>query len=46
MALALSVLYEDYGWGWIEAAGVLLVIVGNVLMLRRPKPLPALQPAQ
>ncbi|MDZ4738215.1 MAG: DMT family transporter [Rhodospirillaceae bacterium] len=46
MALGLSVLFEDYRWGWVEAVGVLLVIVGNVIVLKAPKPLPAMQPAQ
>ncbi|MEX2199951.1 MAG: DMT family transporter [Dongiaceae bacterium] len=46
IALALSTLYEDYRWTWPAIVGVALVILGNVIVLRRPKPLPAIQPAQ
>ena len=46
IALALSTFYEDYRWTWPALAGVLLVIIGNVIVLRRPKRLRAVQPAQ
>jgi len=46
IALALSTLYEGYQWTWPAAFGVLLVIAGNIVVLRRPKPLPAPQVAR
>ncbi len=45
IALALSTLYEGYAWTWPAAAGVLLVIAGNVIVLRRPRPVATVQPA-
>jgi drug/metabolite transporter (DMT)-like permease len=45
IALALSTLYEGYEWTWPAAAGVLLVIAGNVIVLRRKRPVPSVQPA-
>ena len=38
IALALSTFYEGYEWTWPAAAGVLLVFAGNVIVLRRPRP--------
>lgn len=37
LALALSTLFEGYRWGWESAVGVGLVLIGNLLVLRRPK---------
>lgn len=41
IALALSTLYEGYEWSWPAAAGAFLVLGGNVIVLRRPRPVPA-----
>ncbi|MBX6320523.1 MAG: DMT family transporter [Rhodospirillaceae bacterium] len=42
VALGVSTLVEDYRWTWPAAAGVALVLVGNVLvLLRRRRPVPA-----
>lgn len=34
LAMALSTLLEGYRWTWVAAAGVLLAVAGNVLVLR------------
>lgn len=34
LAMALSALLEGYRWTWVAAAGVLLAVAGNVLVLR------------
>ena len=48
LALALSTLFEDYQWTGLAAAGVILVLTGNALVLAKPKPaaptLPQSQP--
>ena len=41
IAILLSTLVEGYRWTWIAAAGVLLAIAGNVLVLRAPAKVPA-----
>ncbi|MEX0809459.1 MAG: EamA family transporter [Dongiaceae bacterium] len=41
IALALSTFFEGYHWTWPAVIGVLLVIVGNIVVLRRPRSLPA-----
>jgi drug/metabolite transporter (DMT)-like permease len=46
IALAMSTLYEGYEWTWPAAFGVLLVIAGNIVVLRRKKPIPAVQAAR
>ena len=33
IALLLSTLFEDYQWSWLGLAGVVLIIIGNVLVL-------------
>jgi drug/metabolite transporter (DMT)-like permease len=33
IALLLSTLFEDYQWSWVGLAGVVLIIIGNVLVL-------------
>jgi drug/metabolite transporter (DMT)-like permease len=38
VALALSTLFEDYVWSAGAAAGVALILLGNVVVLRKPKP--------
>lgn len=46
VALAISTLFEGYRWNWQAAAGVALVIAGNLLLRRRrAKPAHAPQPA-
>jgi drug/metabolite transporter (DMT)-like permease len=42
VALGLSTLFEGYRWSWAAAAGVALVLAGNVIVLaRRAAPLAA-----
>ena len=38
VALIVSVFFEKFVWGWLTTAGVALLLVGNVLMLRPPRP--------
>jgi drug/metabolite transporter (DMT)-like permease len=47
VALGVSTLVEDYHWTWPAAAGVALVLAGNLLVLlrRTPSPNPAAAPA-
>jgi drug/metabolite transporter (DMT)-like permease len=35
--MVLSTLLEGYRWTWVAAAGVLLAVAGNVLVLRSPR---------
>ena len=37
IALMLSVWFEDYNWSIFVVMGILLILVGNVLVLRKPK---------
>jgi drug/metabolite transporter (DMT)-like permease len=37
LAMVLSTLLEGYRWTWVAAAGVLLAVAGNVLVLRSPR---------
>ncbi|MEK7439114.1 MAG: EamA family transporter [Pseudomonadota bacterium] len=37
MALVISLLFENFAWGWLTSAGVALSVLGNVLMLRRAR---------
>ncbi len=46
VALALSTLWEGYRWSLPAACGVLLILLGNYLALKRPKPLPEQLPSQ
>jgi drug/metabolite transporter (DMT)-like permease len=41
VALGLSTLVEGYRWTPLAAIGVALVLAGNLVVLRRPKPTPA-----
>jgi drug/metabolite transporter (DMT)-like permease len=36
VALTVSTVIEGYLWTWLAAIGVVLALVGNVLVLRRP----------
>jgi drug/metabolite transporter (DMT)-like permease len=38
IALGLSTLFENYHWTWQGAAGIVFVLAGNLLVLRRPTP--------
>jgi drug/metabolite transporter (DMT)-like permease len=40
VALAVSTAFEGYIWTLLGAIGVVLAIIGNVLVLRRPSPTP------
>ena len=44
LAIATSTVFEGYRWTAPALAGLVLVIAGNVLMLRRPKPAPPSRP--
>ena len=37
IALSLSTLFEDYHWSLTAVAGLLIILVGNVLVLKQPK---------
>jgi len=41
VALVVSLFFEKYQWTWMTTIGVALLIGGNVLMLREPKPTPS-----
>jgi drug/metabolite transporter (DMT)-like permease len=41
LALLLSTLFEGYRWTLLAGLGILLVLAGNLLVLLRPKPVPA-----
>jgi len=41
VALGLSTVFEGYRWTVLAAVGVSLVLAGNLVVLRRPKPAPA-----
>ncbi len=45
VALAISSVVEDYRWTPPALAGLLLVMLGNALVFRRPAPRPAARPA-
>jgi len=44
LAMALSTLLEGYRWTWVAAAGVVLAVAGNVLVLRPAPKTPAVVP--
>ena len=37
MALVISFFFENFAWGWLTTAGVVLSVAGNVLMLRQTR---------
>jgi len=45
VALALSTVFENYHWSLAAVCGVTLITIGNVLVLRVPRRVPAPEPA-
>lgn len=37
IALILSTIFESYKWNWISLIGVVIILIGNVLILKRKK---------
>ncbi len=43
IALTISTFFENYVWTWQAALGLALILTGNVLAMRKPKPVAAIQ---